>query len=368
MFKIYRVGELENYTVRDILELKDKIDFVPIYQRYSNIWDIYKQKLLIDTILNEFDIPKFYFNYFPDSNNPLNRNNKLYAVIDGKQRLEAILNFIEGRFNIDRGFKYLVNSNVNLEGLFYNQIAESYPEIISKFFSFPLDIVFVATDEEDLLEELFLRLNGGEALTNAEKRNAIGGELNKIIRNIVETNHFFTQKLKFRNPRYQHQDLLTKIAFIEQNNALVTLGNPQLNEFVRSNKTKTNELETLIATIEEKMEEVSNVFYDDDHLLKGKGVIPVYYYFITRNHPDPVLFRDFLFQFENLRIENRRMGEYDANSELIEYDRHNQQAVHTERSLNGRFTILLRYFDMFVRTGSLVNNRLGTANLDEPEE
>jgi hypothetical protein len=64
MFKILRIGELEPLSIKDFQKISDRVDFSPIYQRYGNIWSPEKKRLLIDTIINGFDIPKFYFNYF----------------------------------------------------------------------------------------------------------------------------------------------------------------------------------------------------------------------------------------------------------------------------------------------------------------
>jgi len=370
MFKIFKIGELGEQTIRTISEIKDKIDFFPVYQRYGNIWDISKKKLLIDTVLNGFDTPKFYFNYFIESNNPLNRNNKIYAVIDGKQRLQTILDFLSDKFALDKEFKYTDNLNINISGLTYSEIAEIYPEVISKIYTYTLDIVFVSTDQEDMLEELFLRLNGGSALTNAEKRNAIGGYFNQEVRKIVECHPFFVDNIRFKNPRYQHQDLLTKIAYIEANDMLISFKTRELNEFVRDNKTQTENANRLFETVTRNLDVLNQIFESKDFLLRGKGIIPVYYFFITRTPTPPTYanLREFLLQFENLRLENKKLEEGIANPTLIEFDRLNQQGVHTEKSLRRRYEILDKYFHFFQSTGRLEYNQVVLPEMDEEEE
>jgi len=356
MFKIYKIGDLGEQTIRGIVEIKEKIDFFPVYQRYGSIWDSYKQKLLIDTILNGYDIPKFYFNYFIEPDNPLNKNNKIYAVIDGKQRLQTIIDFVENKFPLDKEFEYYDDESIDLKSLYYSEIANKYPEVISKFYERTLDIVFVSTDDEERLEELFLRLNGGEALTNAEKRNAIGGYLNEEVRSIVESNMFFLEKVRFKNPRYQHQDLLTKLLYIENNGDLVSLTNSALNNFVRNNKSKNDLIEDIIQRVVTGLSDLSNTFNDKDSLLRGKGIIPVYYYYITRYNPDKQRFRSFLIDFENLRQENKKLDDNLTNPTLVEFDRLNQQAVHTQKSLSRRLEIIQKLYDSYVNYDSLKNN------------
>lgn len=353
MFKILRIGELEPLSIKDFQKISDRVDFSPIYQRYGNIWSPEKKRLLIDTIINGFDIPKFYFNYFIEENNLLNPKKAIYAVIDGKQRLQVILDFLNDRFALDSEFVFYENPNHNLKGLKFSQIALNHSNIASIIENYILDIIYVITEEEDKLEELFLRLNGGSALTNAEKRNAIGGFLNRNVREIVESHSFFSNKVRFKNPRFQHQDLLTRLLFIEENNALISLTNSSLDKFVRANSAENDEINLVLQRTKSALDILQNMFQDNDILLKGKGVIPVYYFFVTRHTPDIVSFRDFLEQFENIRLENRNGEEENQKSILIDFDRHNQQGVHRDKSLKERLNVLTRYYEKYLSDGQI---------------
>jgi len=353
MFKILRIGELEPLSIKDFQKISERVDFSPIYQRYGNIWSPEKKKLLIDTIINGFDIPKFYFNYFIEENNLLNPKKAIYAVIDGKQRLQVILDFLNDQFTLDNEFVYYENPSYNLKGLNFSQITEVHSDIASIIENYILDIIYVITDEEDKLEELFLRLNGGAALTNAEKRNAIGGYLNRNIREIVENHSFFSNKVRFKNPRYQHQDLLTRLLFIEENNALLSLTNSSLDKFVRANSTENVDINLVLHNTTSALDLLQSMFHNNDILLRGKGIIPVYYFFVTRHTPNIETFRNFLEQFENIRLENRNRKEEDQKSILIDFDRHNQQGVHRDKSLKERLNVLSRYYEKFITDGQI---------------
>jgi hypothetical protein len=353
MFKILRIGELEPLSIKGFQKISDRVDFSPIYQRYGNIWSPEKKRLLIDTIINGFDIPKFYFNYFIEENNILNPKKAIYAVIDGKQRLQVILDFLNDKFALDSEFVFYENSSYNLKGLKFSQIAQAHSDIASIIENYILDIIYVITDEEDKLEELFLRLNGGAALTNAEKRNAIGGFLNRNIREIVENHSFFSSKVRFKNPRYQHQDLLTRLLFIEENNALLSLTNSSLDKFVRANSSENTDINLVLQRTNSALDTLQNMFQDNDILLKGKGIIPVYYFFVTRHTPNLQNVRKFLEQFENIRLENRNALEEEQKPILIDFDRHNQQGVHRDKSLKERLNVLTRYYEKFLSDGQI---------------
>src|SRR5690606_1571243 len=121
MYKILKIGSREPLTIKDFVQLADNIDFSPVYQRYGNIWSPEKKKLLIDTVLNGFDIPKFYFNYFIEQNNILNQSNSIYAVIDGKQRLHALLDFVNEKFPLSQECNLYEFPDIRIAGLFYSQ-------------------------------------------------------------------------------------------------------------------------------------------------------------------------------------------------------------------------------------------------------
>lgn len=369
MFKILKIGELDPISIKAFHKIADKIDFVPIYQRYGNIWSPEKKKLLIDTIINGFDIPKFYFNYFVEENNILNPSKAIYAVIDGKQRLQTILDFLNDKFALDDEFVFYEMPSQNLKGLRFSQIASQHSYIASIIENFILDIVYIVTDEEDKLEELFLRLNGGYALTNAEKRNAIGGFLNKKVRETVEQHNFFTNKLRFNNPRYQYQDLLTRLLFVEENEALISLTNSALDKFVRANNNESQDNNDLFNKTIAALDLFSNVFLDKDTLLRGKGIIPVYYFFLTRHNPNLAQTREFLEQFERIRTENRSLEEEQQNPILIDFDRRNQQGVHRDKSLKERYDVLTRYYDKFIQDGQItIQTSIATDDIELDED
>lgn len=109
MFKIFQ----EAKPIKWIYNQRSTIDFSPTYQRRGRLWKKSQKQLLIDSILNELDIPKFYFQFMPPVINNTHYN---YAIIDGKQRIETILGFIDNEFPLSDQFVFwIVVSLSNLE-------------------------------------------------------------------------------------------------------------------------------------------------------------------------------------------------------------------------------------------------------------
>lgn len=74
----------------------------------------------------------------------------------------------------------------------------------------------VDTDDQELIEDMFSRLNEAVPLNAAEKRNALGGELVSVIRDVA--NHeFFSKCVSFGNKRYQHREVAARFILIEEN-------------------------------------------------------------------------------------------------------------------------------------------------------
>lgn len=354
MYKIYPINELGKQTVSKLFENKDRIDFTPYYQRFGGLWSNSKKRLLIDTIINGFDIPKFYFNYFIETNNPININDKLYAIIDGKQRIQTIFEFLENRFTLDKTCK-IYEKNVSLDGYNFDKISSEFPTVAKQIKNYVLDVVFIVTDEDDRMEEMFLRLNGGMALTNAEKRNAINSYVNREIRRIITSHTFFTKKIRFKNPRFQHNDLLTKLLFLEYSNKLVNLGNNELEKFIRAFSEENINSIRIVDDCVIILDYLSSVFENNDMLLKGKGIIPVYYQFAKLNKTkDSNEIYNFFKEFESIRIDNRQREE--PGSTLQEFDLYNQQGVHRETSLSYRYKVLSAFFDYYNQNGNLINS------------
>ncbi len=69
---------------------------------------------MIDSIINDYDIPKLYFHVL-DSTDKKNKNYK-YAVIDGRQRLETIWMFIDNKFTLAEDFTYFKDPKIKIGG------------------------------------------------------------------------------------------------------------------------------------------------------------------------------------------------------------------------------------------------------------
>ena len=93
-----------------------KIDVKPDYQREGRLWSTADKAYLIDSILNGYDVPKIYMADFTVGVVDLNRKGLPYAIIDGKQRLEAIFDFYLNELVLDEEFVFQSDPKLKLAG------------------------------------------------------------------------------------------------------------------------------------------------------------------------------------------------------------------------------------------------------------
>ena len=327
----------------------------PEYQRESDIWNQDKKQLLVDTILNHFDVPKIYLHKFPKTVSEGGSDYE-YAVIDGKQRLTTLWAFMEGAFALSNDFDYLSDPTVNAKNMKYADLAKAYPEVKQDFDSFILDVVVIETDEIEIIEDLFSRLNEAVPLNAAEKRNALPGEFPRAIRKLAQ-HAFFVAKLPFTNTRYRHYDMAAKMLMSEYRGAITDTKKAYLDRFFRETSAiKPADAEVVIQGLVQLLDAMAMVFVDKDPLLQSVGMVTLYYHLFRIGVAaglDSRIDRQKLLEFNRLRLDNRKVAESDigkAAYELLEFDRFNQSpndaiamkyrlSVLNDRVFSGTFSI-----------------------------
>ncbi|MGD7157832.1 DUF262 domain-containing protein [Ralstonia pseudosolanacearum] len=323
---------------------RKKIDMDPPYQRRGRLWSDTDKAYLIDSILNGYDVPKLYMADFTWGESSLNTNRLPYAIIDGKQRFEAIFDFFDGNIVLNDDFVFVGDPDLRLGGLGYNDLVENYYEIAEIFETFPLAIVGVVANTDDPINELFVRLNRSKSLTGAEIRNAMVGKTPQAIREVAK-HDFFQTNIAFSVKRGVDLNAAAKLLIFEYNEEPVETKKKNLDGFAKIAATQRSQLELAVRRAIETLDEMSQIFLPKDKLLTNAGILPVYYWFI-KNQPesDFHVIREFLVKFEESRSENRdRNGDEALDRRLVEFDNFNR-STNDLQSHVGRFEILEERF------------------------
>jgi len=357
---------LKNATIMLLHAEREEIDLNPDYQRMGGVWTITKKRLLIDSIINDYDIPKLYFHILGQER--YRESGYRYAVIDGRQRLETIWSFMDGEFTLSTDFDYQRDPDISLAGLSYDDIAKQHPKIRIKFDSFVLPVITVETadDDLDLIEDMFSRLNEAVPLNAAEKRNALGGELVAAI-NQISGNDYFKNNVKFNNSRYKHREVAARFLLIEDSltngKALIDTKREYLDSIAkRYHDGPADQIKKLKTNVTKTLNHMASEFTLKDELLSAQGIQTVYYLVFRtalKNKETNLVSRTSLLQFRKALAENRNNAATDyeeASFELLEFDRLSQQGTNDASGLKERYLTLCNYLGITVDPGIIRSN------------
>ena len=362
---IFVIGEHPPQPLRWWNSNKKRINMSPSYQRRGHIWSKPRRALLIDSILNGYDVPKFYLSDFTLANTALNDQEKAYAVIDGKQRLNAIFEFFDDQLVLD-GECSLKQSGEPLAGLNYSKLKQRHPEAAVRFEEFVPMVMSVASDDKERIEELFVRLNLAAPPNGAEVRNAMPGIVPGLTRQLAD-HQFFTKAVRFSVSRYEDRNTATKLLLIEHNGGLMSTKKADLDRFARLAAKPNTDAATFIAEekrAEDVLDRMAEVFQTRDVLLSSSGRVPLYYWLVREvdqsSLPD---LRAFLIGFEEERKQNRALAERDrqsADSELLLFDT-SARSPNDQKRLESMYAILAKRMDDKKRQPLRVSARSGEA-------
>jgi hypothetical protein len=216
--------ETRSRAIDKVYKRRDRIE-MPDFQR-EEVWSDKKKKLLIDSILQGWHLPKFYFRKIDD---------QAFECVDGQQRLTAIFEFCDNKLELNEDTTTRYNGAKKYEDL---------PDDVSdEFDDFEIDIEEIEDADDHTLEELFQRLQLGTPLNTAEKLNAILGDLRDFCFEISEK-PFFDQKIGLKNTRYSHFEIVTRWIFVEARGIHPQMRFPQLESLLKDNRTFSKESDT----------------------------------------------------------------------------------------------------------------------------
>lgn len=138
---------------------RDLLDLDPPYQRRS-VWSQSYKDYFVDTVLLDYPAPAVFLFEDIDEDGVAK-----YSVVDGKQRLSTIFEFIGNSYPVSDA-----SSIARLRGLSFTELPS---EIKRRFYSYQFSIEFLPSTDEGTLSNIFDRINRNVSrLTPQELRHA----------------------------------------------------------------------------------------------------------------------------------------------------------------------------------------------------
>ncbi len=172
-YQLYKKKANPEKRIKNLDDFEDTLVLSPDFQR-NYVWKSKQKKELIESILLGIPLPAFYFS--EDENGNL-------LVVDGKQRLTSIFEFMDNQFSLPKDFGYLNETHFSQE-VKYSTLQEKIKRKIGSFF---LTCYIINPTTPPLIRnEIFTRVNrGGIPLNAQEVRNAVNiGQSTILLENI----------------------------------------------------------------------------------------------------------------------------------------------------------------------------------------
>ncbi|HEY6242733.1 MAG TPA: DUF262 domain-containing protein [Pyrinomonadaceae bacterium] len=336
---------VQDWSIEKLHRERTRISF-PEYQRQDNLWSAEKKSLLIDSILQDIDIPKLYF--FLSSKDS-------YEVVDGQQRLWAIWEFLDERYS------YKSNGDSKK----FSSLSAAQKTTIRNY---TLQVTLIEKADDEYLRQLFLRLQLGLLLITGEKLHAAVGAMKelaftklpslKFIKNVgipsrryaketlcaqICVNSFAREKLKtFARTRYE--DLLHFFKEYEYPRG------KDLEFFQAKSKKITSVTDELWLAFGERTKQLKNRSY----------ILSVYLFFEElRGDKESVSsderkrFVDFVFKLWKRLREEISAGFDRKNKELYTFETYLSSAPGEKYQIERRHEKLREYYAFFIKTGKI---------------
>lgn len=182
----------------------EKINFDHIVQR-SYVWERSRKSAFIESLIVGYPIPPVFAKRTEDGNGK--RSNNIYYIMDGKQRLNTIKEFLNDEFSLSNipSVKYFdeeenTELEVDISGKKFSELPEAIQGILNTAM---INVVYFdnLTSEEE--KELFKRLNAGKPLSAKSKLLASCRDIHNLLD--IGGHELFSKMIteKGRNNKYQ---------------------------------------------------------------------------------------------------------------------------------------------------------------------
>lgn len=324
---MFSVRELKTDYENEMLVL------APDFQR-EFVWSLKQKSELVESILMGIPLPMIYFFEGDDG---------VIQVVDGKQRLTSLFEFMENKFPLSQSLSILTD----LRGKRYNDLTPSERTKIARH-QFVAQTITPPTPDR-IKFDIFERVNRkGSVLNNQEMRNALyHGESTKLLNSLAKEECFTQATGNDVSPtrmrdRYMILRFLAFYLWKTKQSMNVKKNEPieyksDIDEFVGQTMTYLNR------TTPEKREEIKDIFKHAMSLAYNVGGEAIFR-LPSRERKRPIsvtLFETFSYFFSQIKDEESQYSRYKATLDQLLTDEDYLKAltsnVDSTTRVNGRF-------------------------------
>ena len=334
-----------NWTVKNLKTMyddKETLSFNHPIQRQSAQWDNEQQSLLIHSILANFPVPAVYVQKTESIEiDTKDKHNYNYSVLDGKQRMTTVFSFINGEFALADDIPNVEIEDITYEvaGKYFEDLDEDVQQEILRF-KFNIQAFEDVTDE--VIEDIFFRLNNSTPLTKPQKARPLMGVENSIFINEILSDRFFTEKCTFSKMQLKKSDdmctLLQGMLLLDNKYRDYDFNSISADEVMSySQYIKNNYPDECKDRLKKIIGFLDNVFYVKDKNLK-KINIPVLFLIADKALAESITGTNFRRWYNSFFDEHKE-----------EYNQYcSSGSIKKEKTL-GRIEVMTKYFEKYFR-------------------
>lgn len=239
--------DLKNITIKNFIDdYIYRIDIDADYQR-EKIWSTKQQEELLDSIINDIDIPKIYLV-------EVKENKQFdYECIDGKQRMTTLLRF----FKPEPADKSPLMLRLLQEKYTYKKLKIEHPTIVKKIENYNLSFCIYESIDDKYVREIFRRLQLGIRLNSGELLKTRTGTIRDFVYKDFGNNGPFFRYTNLSEKRFSRPYTLTQIC---------------INSFAKS-KPESEFVRARLQDIEYFFEDNHDLNKNDENLIRIKKVL-----------------------------------------------------------------------------------------------
>lgn len=272
------------WTIKDFVDNLAQIEF-PEYQREPIVWNLEKKQRLIDSIIRGIDIASIYL---------FKKEEKSYDCIDGRQRINAIMSYLDinREDEADHGFHVPIVNEIYEDSARYKEVNNkrfsSLPPLWKdRILNYKVSVVIIEkVENEEELNLFFLRLQLGQILNAGEKLHAMIGEMRDFIFEDLVGHDFFSKTgINIPYRRYAREQVAAQITLNyfskKYDDEYHTSRYIDLQEFFKEKSRLNDEDKKLTNDIKQKLDKICSYFKDDLNIIRNRAIAVSVFFFVS---------------------------------------------------------------------------------------
>jgi len=364
--------DIVEWKVGKLLSNVGMIDY-PEFQREPSVWNLEKKQRLIDSILRGFNISLIYF---------FKNDKDKYDCIDGRQRINAILSYLNANASYDEadnGFHLKLENEIYGDAEEFEEVNnlrwvtiekdEKYAKWKRRLLNYKLHIAMKKKKKNDEeLNLLFLRLQIASILNAGEKLNAMTGDMRDWIF-IKLCKHSFFSSISIPQRRFAREQVAAQIVINEfskkDTGTFHRARYIDLQDFFKEFSKMDAHANNLKKQIESNLDTINKNFGTKLKYIRNRAIAVSVYLFISqlvadKKEEDIKEFVEFFVKFmKTLKWQLPKGVKMDSSyHDILNFQTNISQAAGEKRAIQARHDFIRKYFYYYKQSnGEIVGDR-----------